>query len=133
MKFYRVCHSSEMGSSGHDGAIHSGPYNSREYYPVGMGGAHTDDDHPSVSVEFPDVYTKEFACGFDSLEQYERWFTCRWRALMHDLGFVLRVFELDSADVQVGDTQSIARISAIQAATESAEIISLEVDDLVMV
>lgn len=134
MKFYRVCHLSEMGSSGHDRAIHSGPYNSLYHDIEGMGYAHgVSATHPSVRLEFPDECIREFACGFNSMEQFEGWFDAEWRDEMHRVGFVLRVFELDPADVRVGDTQSIALISAIQEATESAEIVSLEIDDLVMV
>jgi hypothetical protein len=121
--FYRVCHRTRKEMS-KDYSIHRGPYTcawgswSREIRNglVDMNERHsTDNVHLTVGSEWgvwPLPFDGEFVCGFTSPEKLAGWFEGYFELLLL-ADFVVRVWDIPSADIEHGEVQSVARIDFV--------------------
>ncbi len=75
-----------------------------------MGLAHTDDQHPSFSRDIDDWKVigsrYEYNCCFSTVQQLVDWFDQIWLEVMHNNGYVVKVFEIDDTLVIESKYQS---------------------------
>lgn len=124
MYFYRIEH----------GKYNTGPYH-LENIPINevihseqyqLGRVHSDDAHPGMWYDCKltnnQYAAMDYYCGFISFEKLIQWFSSEWMQIMHDNGFVLKIYEVKDDCVINGKAQDVF----VRSEATIVDIISLQ-------